>query len=72
MRFSVLPEDAAIYVDDKYVGAGEDLNNSPRGLFTEPGAHSVVVTRPGFKTKTVQVDAKAGKPIDVVVDLEKQ
>lgn len=72
LRFSVLPEDAAIYVDDKYVGAGEDLNNSPRGLITDPGSHGVVVTRPGYKTKTVQVEAKAGQPIDVVVDLEKQ
>jgi len=72
VRFSVLPEDAAIYVDDRYVGAGEDLNNSPRGLITDPGAHTIVVTRPGFKTKTVTVDAKAGQPVDVVVDLEKQ
>ncbi len=72
MRFSVLPEDAAIYVDDKYVGAGEDLNNSPRGVVTDPGAHTVVVTRPGYKTKTVTVEAKAGQPVDVVVDLEKQ
>ncbi len=72
VRFSVLPEDAAIYVDDRYVGAGEDLNNSPRGLVTDPGPHTVVVTRPGFKSKTVTVEAKAGQPVDVVVDLEKQ
>jgi len=71
LRFSVVPEDAAIYVDDKYIGAGDDLNNSPRGMITDPGAHTVVVTRPGYKTKTVTVEAKAGQPVDVVVDLEK-
>jgi hypothetical protein len=71
LRFSVVPEDAAIYVDDQYIGAGEDLNNSPRGMITDPGPHTVVVTRPGYKTKTVTVEAKAGQPVDVVVDLEK-
>ena len=71
LRFSVTPEDAAIYVDDQYVGAGEELNASPRGLLTTPGKHSVTVVRPGYKTKTVEVEGKEGKPVDVVVDLEK-
>jgi len=71
LRFSVTPEDAAIYVDDRYVGAGEELNASPRGLLTDPGKHSVTVVRPGFKTKTVEVEGREGKPVDVVVDLEK-
>ncbi|MFI5180428.1 MAG: PEGA domain-containing protein, partial [Thermoanaerobaculia bacterium] len=72
LRFSVTPEDAAIYVDDRYVGVGEELNNSQRGLIVDAGTRSVTVSRPGFKTKTVEVTAKVGQPVDVVVDLEKQ
>ena len=72
LRFSVTPEDAAIYVDDKYVGVGDELNGSPRGVIVDAGKRAVTVTRPGFKTKTVEVEAKVGQPIDVVVDLEKQ
>jgi len=72
LRFSVTPEDAAIYVDDKYVGVGDELNGSPRGVIVDAGKRTVTVTRPGFKTKTVEVEAKVGQPIDVVVDLEKQ
>jgi len=72
LRFSVTPEDAAIYVDNKYVGVGEDLNGSPRGVIVAAGVRSVTVMRPGFKAKTVEIEAKVGQPVDVVVDLEKQ
>ncbi|HQR67731.1 MAG TPA: PEGA domain-containing protein [Thermoanaerobaculia bacterium] len=72
LRFSVTPVDAAIYVDDRYVGVGEDLNGSPRGVIVAAGVRSVTVTRPGFKSKTVEAEAKVGLPVDVVVDLEKQ
>jgi hypothetical protein len=71
LRFSVTPEDAAIYVDNRYVGVGEDLNGSPRGVIVAAGVRSVTVMRPGFKAKTVEVEAKVGQPVDVVVDLEK-
>ncbi len=71
LRFSVTPEDAAIYVDDQLVGVGEDLNNSSRGVIVDAGKRTVTVSRPGFKTKTVEVQAKVGQPVDVVVDLEK-
>ncbi|MGZ6988401.1 MAG: PEGA domain-containing protein, partial [Thermoanaerobaculia bacterium] len=71
MRFKVSPEDAAVYVDDKYLGAGGDLAANPRGVVTDPGTHSITVTRPGYKTKTVDVTVRIGAPVDVVVELEK-
>ena len=63
--------DAAVYVDDKYLGAGEDLAANPRGVVTDPGTHSITVTRPGYKSKTVDVTVRVGSPVDVVVALEK-
>ena len=71
MRFRVTPEDAAVYVDDKYLGAGGDLAANPRGVVTDPGTHSITVTRPGYKTKTVDITVRIGAPVDVVVELEK-
>jgi len=71
MRFKVTPEDAAVYVDDKYLGAGEDLAANPRGVVTDPGTHSITVTRPGYKSKTVGVTVRIGSPVDIVVELEK-
>jgi hypothetical protein len=71
MRFKVSPEDAAVYVDDKYLGAGGDLAANPRGVVTDPGTHSITVARPGYKTKTVDITVRIGAPVDVVVELEK-
>jgi len=71
MRFKVTPEDAAVYVDDKYLGAGEDLAATPRGVVTDPGTHTITVARPGYKTKTVDITVRIGAPVDVVVELEK-
>ncbi len=71
MRFKVTPEDAAVFVDDKYLGAGEDLAANPRGVVTDPGTHSITVMRPGYKSKTMDVTVRVGAPVDVVVELEK-
>lgn len=71
LRWKVKPEDAAIYLDDSYLGIGEDLAGSARGTLTEPGLHSITVTRPGFKSKTVEIEAKASGSVDVEVNLER-
>lgn len=51
--------------------AGDDLAASPRGVVAEPGTHMITVTRPGFRSKTFEVTARAGAPVEVAVDLEK-
>jgi len=71
MRFKVTPEDAAVYVDDKYLGAGEDLAANPHGIVTDSGTHTITVARPGYKTKTVDITVRIGAPVDVVMELEK-
>lgn len=71
LRWKVTPDDAAVYLDDRYLGTAEDVNASPRGTVTEPGWHTVVVVRPGYKARTFEVESKPGKAIDVVVELEK-
>ena len=71
IKFRVMPDDAAVYMDDKYLGAADDLAANARGIVAEPGTHTITVTRPGYKTKTVEVTARAGSPVDVVIELEK-
>jgi len=71
LRFEVEPDDAAVYVDDRYVGTAEELGDLSRGLRLKPGKHVVTVVRPGYGTKTVTVEAKPGASIDVVIELEK-
>ncbi len=71
IKFKVTPDDAAVYMDDKFLGAADDLAANGRGVIAEPGTHAITVTRPGYKSKTVEVTARAGSPVDVVVELEK-
>ncbi len=71
LKFKVTPDDAAIYVDDRYIGTGEDVNGVARGIPTEPGKHTITVVRPGYKSKTIEAESSAGAAIDVVVELEK-
>jgi hypothetical protein len=70
-RFEVEPDDAAVYLDDRYVGTAEELGGLSRGLRVAPGKHTVTVVRPGYVTKTVEVEAKPGAAIDVVIELER-
>jgi hypothetical protein len=71
LRFRVSPDDAVIYLDDRYLGAADDVAAYSRGVVTEPGTHTITVARPGFKNKTVEVTARTRSPVDVVVDLER-
>ncbi|MHB8798011.1 MAG: PEGA domain-containing protein [Thermoanaerobaculia bacterium] len=71
LRFEIEPADAAVYLDDDYVGTGEELAGLRRGVPVAAGKHTVSVVRPGFVTKTIEVEAKQGAAIDVVVELEK-
>ncbi|MBK9063598.1 MAG: PEGA domain-containing protein [Acidobacteria bacterium] len=71
IKFRVMPDDAAVYMDDKYLGAADDLAANARGIVAEPGTHTITVTRPGYKSRTVEVTARAGSPVDVIVELEK-
>ena len=71
MRFEITPTDAAVYVDDRYLGAGADLAVNSRGVVTMSGTHTVTVVRPGYKTKTIDITVPIGAPVDVVVELER-
>lgn len=71
VRWEITPEDAAVWVDDEYLGTGEELSARTRGTRLSAGKHSVTVVRPGYETRTLEVEAKAGETVDVMVELEK-
>ncbi len=68
--WTVSPADASIYLDDRFLGTAEDLN-AGGGTRTELGPHTVTVVRPGFKTKTIEIEVKPASPLKVGVQLEK-
>ena len=70
--FRVEPADAAIYVDDRFAGTAEELGSLTRGLMVGPGMHRVVVSRPGYSSESIQVDAASGKAETVEIRLERR
>ena len=66
---NVEPSDAAVYVDNKFVGTAEEVNSLERGIAVSPGKHTVTVSRPGFKDRAVDVDVQSGDTEKVEVSL---
>jgi PEGA domain-containing protein len=68
LRLDVRPDDASVYVDDRFVGSAREL----RTLALVPGPHRIEVVRPGFRTVERTVQVRLDVPADVVVELERQ
>jgi hypothetical protein len=66
----VTPANAAIYIDGKLVGTGEELGRLERGISVAPGKHRVEVMAPGMSSRSIDVDVPEGQRQQVVVALE--
>jgi hypothetical protein len=66
----VSPSGAAVYVDGVLLGTGEHLAQLKEGLAVSPGPHRIDVVAPGHTGKTLQVDAQAGKKLELSVTLD--
>ncbi|HEV2063428.1 MAG TPA: PEGA domain-containing protein, partial [Thermoanaerobaculia bacterium] len=67
----IRPADAAVYLDDRFIGTADEVGGPDQAVPLSAGKHSVTVSRPGFKDKTVEVEALAGEVKRVDVTLEK-
>ncbi|HWZ85706.1 MAG TPA: PEGA domain-containing protein, partial [Thermoanaerobaculia bacterium] len=65
--FRIEPPDAAVYLNDHFVGTGEELSTLSRGLQVPPGQHTITVSRPGMTTqeRTVVVGPGKGETVEV-------
>ena len=69
LQIHVAPSDAAVYVDDRFVGTAEEVNSLERGVAVSPGRHTIMVSRPGFKDRSLDVTVEAGESEKVDVSL---
>jgi hypothetical protein len=65
------PPDAAVYIDDRFVGTAEEVNSLDRGVAVAAGKHTVTVSRPGFKDRSVEVEVTAGGSERVEISLSR-
>jgi hypothetical protein len=70
LRLTVEPPDAAIYLDDRFIGTASELDTEI-GIALAPGRHALVVSRPGYRDRRIQVDVSRGETEKVEIKLER-
>ena len=70
LELRITPANAAVYIDGTMVGTGAELGRLERGLAVAPGKHRVDVVAPGKASKSLEVEAKEGERLQVVVELD--
>lgn len=72
VRLSVVPEDASVYVDGRFVGTAGQIEEAHAGLLLDPGPHRIEVVHPGFRSSERDVTVEAGSELTVDVRLERR
>jgi len=71
LQLSLEPADAVVYLDGHLIGVAADIGRADGGTLVTPGSHTITVTRPGFRSRTVTVDVFAGEAKKIELALEK-
>ncbi len=69
IRFSVLPADARVYLDDDYLGTGAELAALDEAPLFPPGVHVLEVTHPDYRPQRLVFGASDSNPAHVLIDL---
>jgi PEGA domain len=70
LRFTVSPADAAIYLNDRFIGTADELDDAA-GFAVAPGRHTLVFARPGYRDKRVEVEISRRETERVEIRLER-
>lgn len=70
LRLDILPSDASVYVDGRFIGTGADLQRLRQGLRLEPGEHRISVVRPGHKAEEREFTVGPGQSVELEIELE--
>ena len=71
LRLKVEPADAAVYLDDRFIGTAEEVNSLDRGVTVSPGKHVLTISRPGYRDVSRDIDVKAGDNPTLELSLER-
>jgi hypothetical protein len=72
LRLRVEPGDAAIYLDGEFLARADELDRLHGALSVATGMHRIEVVRPGFASRTLEIDVGADEPARVELTLEQR
>jgi hypothetical protein len=70
LRISVKPEEAAIFVNDSYVGH-IDRFDGRRGMRLSAGTHRLTIALPGYEAFNTEITVRAGQSYEIKAELPK-
>lgn len=71
LRVRAEPSDAVVFLDDRFVGTAGEIRSLSRGVSVSPGKHTVTVSRPGFKDRTVEIEVDDDETKEIEVTLSR-
>jgi hypothetical protein len=71
LRLEIGPSDAAVYLDGDFLARASELSRLHGAIPVARGQHTIEVVRPGFTSRTVDVDVEGEMPIRVEIDLQR-
>ncbi|MFN2384730.1 MAG: PEGA domain-containing protein [Thermoanaerobaculia bacterium] len=69
LRVRVEPPDAVVFLDDRFIGTAGEIGTLSRGVSVSPGRHTVTVSRPGYKDRTVEVEVDEDETEEIEITL---
>jgi hypothetical protein len=71
LRVRVEPADAVVFLDDRFIGTAGEIGSLSSGVSVSPGRHTVTVSRPGYKDRTVQIEVDENETKEIEVTLSR-
>lgn len=68
LRIEVEPEDAAIFVNDSFIGRSDRFGGR-QGMRLAPGDYRVTIALPGYQAFNAELTLRAGQTYDIKTDL---
>ena len=70
LRLDIRPKNAAVYVDNLYVGHGGDFGGRFHSLYVSPTKHQLKVTASGYRTYEMEINPPANLKTEMKISLE--
>ena len=71
VKISVNPSRAAVFLDGMFVGHVGEFKGAGRGMYVSPGAHTIKIALPGYKTFETDINPQAHQSVEVKTELVK-
>lgn len=67
----VSPEDARVTLNGQVIGLADDFDGYPDYLYLEPGRYTMEFSLPGYRSETIEVEARGGRFLPVDTKLQR-